>query len=209
MSQHPRLGVLLSGRGSNFQALVDAVQAGRLAASIVVAIANRPDAAGLARARQAGIEALYLGHRDYPSRDDFDRALAGELRRRSVDLVCLAGFMRRLGPAMLEAYPERILNVHPSLLPSFPGVDAQRQALEYGVKVAGATVHLVTAELDAGPIVLQHAVAVHDDDTVDTLSARILAAEHRIYPEAVALMLDGGWTLDGRRLVRTGARRAE
>ena len=150
-----RLGVLISGRGSNMQALIDAVANRRLDAVISVVISNREDAVGLDRARRAGIETICLSHRGWSSRDDYDRALVKELQKRRVDVVCLAGFMRVLGPAMIEAFPNRILNIHPSLLPSFPGVDAQRQAFEHGVKVAGVTVHLVTTELDGGPIILQ------------------------------------------------------
>jgi phosphoribosylglycinamide formyltransferase-1 len=198
-----RIGVLISGRGSNLQALVEAIAEGRLDAEIAIVISNRPDAGGLARARAAGLETLVLEHRGFASRDEFDQALARELQARGVSLVCLAGFMRLIGPRLLEAFPNAILNIHPSLLPAFPGVDAQRQALEHGVKVAGATVHLVTADLDAGPIVLQASVPVRDDDSVETLSARILIEEHRIYPEAVRLVLNGGWTIDGRRIRRS------
>jgi phosphoribosylglycinamide formyltransferase-1 len=193
--------VLISGRGSNLQALIDAVAAGSLNARIAVVIANRPNAAGLARAAAAGIETLVLDHRACASRDDFDRALARELLRHGVRLVCLAGFMRLVGAPLLEAFPNAILNIHPSLLPAFPGLDAQRQALDYGVRLTGATVHLVTSELDAGPVVLQAGVPVLSDDSVESLSARILAAEHQIYPAAVQLILDGGWELIGRRLV--------
>lgn len=197
-----RIGVLISGRGSNLQALIDAVGDGRLRADIAVVISNRADAPGLDRARTAGIETLTIPHRDYPSRDAFDAALARELRARGVDLVCLAGFMRLLGPAFLDAFPHAVLNIHPSLLPAFPGVDAQRQAWAHGAKVAGATVHFVTGELDGGPIVHQAAIPVLDNDTPETLAARILDVEHRIYPEAVARVLDGGWTIDGRRFHR-------
>ena len=197
-----RLGVLISGRGSNLQAIIDAIAGGRLAATVAIVISNRADAAGLGRARGAGIETLYLNPRDYDDRDAYDAAIAEVLRARRVDLVCLAGFMRLVGPRLLEAFPNRILNIHPSLLPSFPGLDAQRQALEHGVQVTGATVHLVTSELDGGPIVLQAAVPVAPGDSVDSLSARILLEEHRIYPEAIRIVLEGGWTIDGRRLVR-------
>ena len=200
--ERPGIGVLISGRGSNLQALIDAIAEGRLSASITVVISNRADAGGLERARAAGIETLVVDYRSFASRDAFDRALVNELVSRRVALVCLAGFMRLVGAPLLEAFPDRILNVHPSLLPAFPGVDAQRQALEHGVKVAGATVHLVTAELDGGPIVLQAAVPVRDDDTPETLAARILIEEHRIYPEAVRVMLDGGWIVEGRRFLR-------
>jgi phosphoribosylglycinamide formyltransferase-1 len=199
-----RLGVLISGRGSNLQSLIDAVGAGHLNASIAVVISNIEDAHGLGRARQAGIDAICLSHRGWRSRDEYDGALVRELQQRQVDLVCLAGFMRVLGPAMLDAFPNRIVNIHPSLLPAFPGVAAQRQALEHGVKVAGVTVHLVTAELDGGPIILQRSVPVIDDDSVETLSARILAEEQRAYPEAVKILLDEPWKIVGRRFVRLG-----
>jgi len=199
-----RIGVLISGRGSNLQALIDATRDGRLDASIVVVISNQEHAAGLQRAREAGIEALCLSHRGWPSRDAYDRALVRELTERNVGLVCLAGFMLMVGASMLEAFPHAIVNIHPSLLPSFPGVDAQRQALEHGVKMTGVTVHFVTADLDAGPIIVQRAVPVLDSDTAESLAARILVEEHRLYPEAVALVLDDGWRLDGRRFVRTG-----
>ena len=199
-----RVGVLISGRGSNLQALIDAVADGRLDASLSLVISNREDAEGLQRAQRAGIEAICVSHLGRRSRDDYDRALVGELQRRRVDLVCLAGFMRVLGGAMIAAFPNRILNVHPSLLPSFPGVNAQAQAFEHGVKVAGVTVHLVTSELDGGPIVLQRPVPVLDTDTADSLAARILIEEHRAYPEAIGMVLDGRWILEGRRFVRLG-----
>jgi phosphoribosylglycinamide formyltransferase 1 len=198
------IGVLISGRGSNLQALIDAIAESRLDAKIGLVISNRSDAAGLDRARVAGIETVVVDHRRFSSRDDFDRALVDLLQARNVRLVCLAGFMRLVGPPLLDAYPNAVLNVHPSLLPAFPGVEAQRKALEHGVKVSGATVHLVDRDLDAGPIVLQAAVPVRDDDTVETLSARILIEEHRIYPEAVKIVLDGGWKLEGRRVLRPG-----
>jgi phosphoribosylglycinamide formyltransferase 1 len=196
------LGVLISGRGSNLQALIDTIATGELDARIAVVISNKADAAGLDRARAAGIETLTISHRDYGVRADFDRAIASALLERGVNLVCLAGFMRLIGTPILEAFPNAILNIHPSLLPAFPGVDAQAQAIAYGVKVSGVSVHLVTGELDGGPIVLQAAVAVKDDDTPETLSARILVEEHRIYPEAVKIILSRRWMLDGRRFVR-------
>jgi phosphoribosylglycinamide formyltransferase 1 len=196
------IAVLISGRGSNLQALIDAIAERRLQARISVVISNRADAAGLDRARAAGIDTLVIDHRSFASRADFDQAVVTELEKHRVRVVCLAGFMRLVGAPMLDAFPHAILNIHPSLLPMFPGVDAQRQALEYGVKVSGATVHLVSSELDGGPIVLQASVPVRDNDTVETLSARILIEEHRIYPEAVSVILDGRWRLDGRRFVR-------
>ncbi len=196
------MAVLISGRGSNLQSIIDAIGAGRLDARIAVVVSNRADAAGLTRARDAGIEALCVPAHEYPDRDAYDRAIVERLRAREVDLVCLAGFMRLVGRPLLEAFPNRILNIHPSLLPAFPGVEAQRQALEHGVLITGATVHLVNEDLDAGPIVLQAAVPVLDDDTVETLSARILAEEHRLYPEAIRLLLGGGWAIRGRRFVR-------
>ena len=199
------LGVLISGRGSNLQAIIDAIADGRLDARIAVVISNRADAAGLARAQKAGIETLVIDHRDktrFPAREDFDRELVAQLKARGVALVCLAGFMRLLSPVFVAAFPNAILNIHPSLLPSFPGLDAQLQAWTHGVKVSGATVHLVTSDLDAGPIVVQKAVPVVDGDTAETLAARILVEEHKLYPEAIRLVLDGRWRLDGRRLVR-------
>jgi phosphoribosylglycinamide formyltransferase-1 len=198
----PRIGVLISGRGSNLQSIIDAVASGDLDASIAVVISNRTGAQGLARARAAGIETLHLNPRDYPDRDSYDRAIVDILRARGVQLVCLAGYMRLAGQPLLDAFPQRILNVHPSLLPAFPGLDAQRQALEHGAQVTGATVHLVTSELDGGPIVLQAAVPVLPDDTVDTLSARVLIQEHRLYPEAIRIVLGERWTVAGRRFVR-------
>jgi phosphoribosylglycinamide formyltransferase-1 len=196
-----RLGVLISGRGSNLAALIEAVRRGTLDAEIAVVISNNAEAPGLARAREAGIEALTLSHRGWPSRDDYDAALARELLARGVGLVCLAGFMRRVGSALLRAFPRRILNIHPSLLPSFPGVDAQRQAIEHGVRVSGVTVHLVDEGLDDGPIVVQRMVPVLDGDTPEALSARILSEEHAAYVDAVSLLLDGGWRIEGRRFV--------
>jgi phosphoribosylglycinamide formyltransferase-1 len=196
-----RLGVLISGRGSNLQAIIDAIDAGRLRAIVALVISNIADAAGLDRARAAGIATLVIPHGESPTRADYDRRLIAALREQAVDLVCLAGFMRLLGPTFVDAFPNRILNIHPSLLPAFPGLDAQHQAFEHGVTVSGATVHFVNAELDAGPIVLQAAVPVLPDDTADTLAARILETEHRIYPEAIQRVLDGGWALDGRRFV--------
>jgi phosphoribosylglycinamide formyltransferase-1 len=197
-----RIAVLISGRGSNLQSIIDRVASRRLDATIAVVISNRGQAAGLQRARDAGIEAICLGPHDYADRDANDRAILDVLRDRRVDLVCLAGYMRLVGASLLEAFPGRILNVHPSLLPAFPGLDAQRQALDHGVRVAGATVHIVTSEPDDGPIILQAPVPVLDDDTVESLSARILVEEHRIYPEAIRIVLKGAWSLAGRRFIR-------
>jgi phosphoribosylglycinamide formyltransferase-1 len=194
-----RIGVLISGRGTNLQAMIDAIAEGRLRAEIAVVISNIWNAAGLEKARAVNIPTLVMPHQDSPSRTAYDRALADALRARNVDLVCLAGFMRLLGTTFIDAFPNRILNIHPSLLPAFPGLDAQRQALHHGVKVTGATVHFVDAALDAGPIV------VLPGDTVASLSARILVEEHRLYPEAIDRVLNGGWRIDGRRMVDTAA----
>jgi len=198
------LGVLISGRGSNLQAIIDAISARRLDAAIALVVSNRAAAPGLERARAAGIETLVLDHRAFPSREAFDLAVVHELKARGVSLVCLAGFMRLLSPAFIDAFPNAILNIHPALLPAFPGLEAQHQAWQHGVKISGASVHLVTPELDAGPIVVQAAVPVLDDDTPETLAARILVEEHRIYPEAIGIVLDGKWRLEGRRFVRFG-----
>jgi phosphoribosylglycinamide formyltransferase-1 len=202
---HRVLGVLISGRGSNLQSIIDAIADRRLNAGVAVVISNRAAAQGLERARAAGIETLVLSQHDFASRDEFDTRVAQELRSRGVELVCLAGFMRLVGRGLLDAFPAAVLNIHPSLLPAFPGLEAQRQALEHGVKVAGATVHLVTAELDGGPIVLQAAVPVREDDTEETLAARILVEEHRLYPAAIARVLSGAWRLDGRRFICAAA----
>ncbi len=199
-----RLGVLISGRGSNLQSIIDAIRRGELAATIAVVVSNRPEAVGLLRAREAGLDAVCLQQKDFADRVAYDAAVAGVLRDHSVDLVCLAGFMRLVGAPLIDAFPNRILNIHPSLLPSFPGLDAQQQALEHGVKVTGATVHLVNPELDGGPIVGQVSVPVLADDTVESLSARILVEEHRLYPMAIAKVLDGNWRLEGRRFVAVG-----
>jgi phosphoribosylglycinamide formyltransferase-1 len=191
------VAVLISGRGSNLRALI----ASDVRPALRVVISNRADAAGLDAARDAGIETLVIQHRDFARREAFDHALVEALRERGIALVCLAGFMRLLGPTFCAAFPNAILNIHPSLLPAFPGVDAQSQAIAHGAKVSGATVHFVTPELDAGPIVAQRAVAVLDGDTADTLAARILEVEHQIYPEAVRRVLAGGWRVAGRRVL--------
>ncbi|HEY7460959.1 MAG TPA: phosphoribosylglycinamide formyltransferase [Gemmatimonadota bacterium] len=193
------VGVLISGRGSNLQALLDAEARGELGGRVAVVISNVAGAAGLERARRAGVPALVRDHRGRP-REEHDRAVLADLRAHAVELVCLAGYMRLVSTVLLDAFPHRVLNVHPSLLPAFPGLDAQRQAWEHGVKVSGATVHLVEAGLDCGPIVLQEAVPVLEDDTPETLAARILAAEHRLYPRAVRLLLEGRCRVEGRRV---------
>jgi len=185
------LGVLISGRGSNLKAIIDAIADGRLDARMAVVISNRADAPGLEHARQAGIATLVLSHRAYSSREDYDRALVSALRDRGVGLVCLAGFMRLLSPVFVDAYPNRILNIHPSLLPKYAGLHPQQQALDDGATVSGATVHFVNKELDAGPIVLQETVPVLKGDTEETLAARILELEHRLYPAAIQQVLDG------------------
>jgi phosphoribosylglycinamide formyltransferase-1 len=193
-----KVGVLVSGRGTNLQALIDAAQRGELGGQIAVVVSNIEHAPALDRARRAGIPALFRDYRGQ-KREDFDAGLASVLRDHGVDLVCLAGYMRLLSSGFLRAFPERVVNVHPSLLPAFPGLDAQRQALEAGVKVSGATVHVVDEGLDSGPILIQEAVPVLDTDTVESLSARILEAEHRIYPRAARAILEERVRIEGRR----------
>jgi len=196
-----RIGVLLSGRGSNFEALADSIAAGRLAgAEIVLVISNREDAPGLARAAERNIPAKVIPSKGL-QREEYDKLVVAELKHAGVELVCLAGFMRLLSPYFVSCFPQRILNIHPSLLPSFSGLEAQRQALEYGVKFSGCTVHLVDENLDAGPILAQSVVPVRDDDTSESLSARILAEEHRIYTDAVRLILSGNYRIQGRRVI--------
>ncbi|MGB6198083.1 MAG: phosphoribosylglycinamide formyltransferase [Candidatus Acidiferrales bacterium] len=196
-----RIGVLLSGRGSNFEALAESVAAGRIPdAEISIVISNREGAEGVARAQERGIPARVIPSRGL-EREAYDRMVVAALDDARVNLVCLAGFMRLLSPYFVSAFSNRILNIHPSLLPAFPGLEAQRQALEYGVKFSGCTVHFVDENLDAGPIVAQATVSVRDDDTPDTLAARILAEEHRIYTEAVRLVLSGKYRVAARRVV--------
>ncbi len=195
-----RLGILISGRGSNFEAIADQVAAGAIPAEIAVVISNRPEAPGLEAARRRGLNAVSIPSKGL-DREVYDRMLIEELCRNSVDLVCLAGFMRLLSAGFIRRFASRILNIHPSLLPAFPGLDAQHQAFEHGVKLTGCTVHFVDENLDAGPIVLQVAVPVLDGDTVETLSARILAEEHRIYPEAIRIVLGGRYRIEGRRVI--------
>jgi len=198
-----RIGVLLSGRGSNFEALADSVAAGRIpGAEIAVVVSNREGSPGIEKAKERGIAARVIPSKGL-EREAYDRQVVAVLHEHKVDLVCLAGYMRLLSPFFVASFPNRILNIHPSLLPSFPGLESQRQALEYGVKFAGCTVHFVDENLDAGPIVLQATVPVRDDDTEETLASRILAEEHRIYTEAVRIVLEGRYKIVGRRVVKT------
>ena len=198
-----RIGVLLSGRGSNFEALADSVVSGKIPnAEIALVLSNREAAAGIDRAKARGLNTRVIPSKGL-EREAYDRLVVAALNEAKVDLICLAGYMRLLSPYFVSAFPQRILNIHPSLLPSFPGLEAQKQALDYGVKFAGCTVHFVDENLDAGPIVLQAAVPVRDDDTEETLSSRILAEEHRIYTEAVRIVLEGKYKIVGRRVVRT------
>ena len=195
-----RIAILISGRGSNMAAIADAVRGGRVpGAEVVVVLSDKASAAGLGHAAERGIEAVSVERRGR-TREEHEREIIAALRGRKVDLVCLAGYMRLLSPCFVEEFRGRVLNIHPSLLPSFPGLDAQRQALEHGVKVSGCTVHFVNETLDGGPIITQRVVEVRDDDTEETLSARILAEEHRAYPEALALVARGGYEVSGRRV---------
>ena len=196
-----KLGILISGRGSNMMAIVTACEAGTVPAEVAVVISNRADAPGIEWARERGLATAVLSQRDFPDREAHDRAIVSRLQQAGVEWVCLAGYMRLLSRAFIAAYPSRVLNIHPALLPSFPGLHGQQDALEWGAKVSGCTVHLVDVELDHGPIVVQRAVPVDDADDVDTLSARILEQEHHAYPEALAKLLTRPWRLDGRRVV--------
>jgi phosphoribosylglycinamide formyltransferase-1 len=198
-----RIGVLLSGRGSNFEALAESVAAGRIPnAEIALVVSNRENAPGIERARNRGIEARVIPSKGL-EREAYDKLVAAALNEKKVELVCLAGYMRLLSPYFVAAFPHRILNIHPSLLPAFPGLEAQRQALEHGAKFSGCTVHFVDENLDAGPIVLQVAVPIEDSDTVETLSERILREEHRIYTEAVRIVLEGRYRIENRRVLIT------
>jgi phosphoribosylglycinamide formyltransferase-1 len=198
-----RVGVLVSGRGSNLQALIDAARRDELGGEVAVVVSNVEAALGLERARQAGIPAVFRDHRGQ-KREEFDAGIVEVLREHRVDLVCLAGFMRLLSPVLIRAFPGRIVNIHPALLPAFPGKDAQRQAWEHGAKVSGATVHIVDEGLDSGPIVAQEAVPVLSSDTPETLAARILEVEHRLYPRAVRHVLEGRCRVEGRRVIVEG-----
>ena len=197
-----RLAILLSGRGSNFEAIADRIARGEIAASIAIVISNREEARGVAVARERGIHAVVIPSKGI-DREAYDRSLIAELQKHQVDLICLAGYMRVLSANFVRAFPHRILNIHPSLLPAFPGLDPQHQALAYGVKVSGCTVHFVDEYLDAGPIILQVAVPVQSDDTEETLAQRILQQEHRIYSEAIRIVLEGNYRIDGRRVILT------
>ncbi len=198
-----KLAVLVSGRGSNLQALIDAQQRGELGGEIALVVSNVATAPALERASAAGIPTVFRDHRG-KKREEFDAEIVGILRGADVSLVCLAGYMRLLSPLFVQAFPGRVLNIHPALLPAFPGLDAQKQALDYGAKVSGATVHLVDEGLDSGPILLQEAVPVLATDSAESLSARILKTEHRLYPRAVRLMLEGRCRIEGRRVIVEG-----
>jgi phosphoribosylglycinamide formyltransferase 1 len=206
MAENPtvKLGVLISGTGSNLQAIIDAILRGELKAEIRIVISNRADAQGLERARRHGMATTVIEHRKFPSREDFDRAVLAALREHSVELVALAGFMRLLSSVMLEAFPGRIMNIHPSLLPSFPGIHGPKDAIEYGVKIAGCTVFFVTPGVDVGPVIVQAAVPVLPGDDEDRLAARILQQEHRIFPHAIALFQQGRLEIQGRQVVIKG-----
>ena len=205
MAALPKLGILLSGRGSNFEAIADSIKAGRLQAEIAIVISNRADAAGLESSRRRKLNAKLIPSKGRV-REEHDREVIAALKEAGVDLVCLAGYMRLLSPEFVGAFPNRVLNIHPSLLPAFPGLDAQKQALEYGAQVSGCTVHIVDEHLDHGPIIVQKTVPVLESDDEHTLSARILEQEHVAYPEAIRLMLSGEVAVEGRRVVRKNAR---
>ncbi len=195
-----RVAVLLSGRGSNFKAIHDVMIAGKINAEIVLVVSNKAEAPGLQIARERALETLYLDPKTYPSKEAYDEAIVAELRKREIDLVCLAGYMKIVTPLFCQAFRNQILNIHPALLPSFPGLHAQKQAVEYGVRYSGATVHFVWEEVDAGPIILQAVVPVYQDDTEETLADRILEWEHKIYPEAVRLYFEGKLEVRGRKV---------
>jgi len=195
-----RVAVLLSGRGSNFRAIHDAIREGRINAELALVVSNRAEAPGLQTARERGLEALFLDPKAYPSKEAYDEAIVAELRKREIDLVCLAGYMKIVTPLFCQAFRHRIMNIHPALLPSFPGLHAQKQAVDYGVRYSGATVHFVSEEVDAGPIILQAVVPVYQDDTEETLANRILIFEHEIYPEAVRLYFEGKLEVRGRKV---------
>lgn len=209
MARQVPLGVLISGGGTNLQSIIDAIEAKRLDAAIRVVISNKDSAYGLVRAKDHGIPTEILDHKKYPSREAYDEAIVKLLEARGVELVVLAGFMRLLSPVLVKAYSNRIMNIHPALLPAFPGLHGQKQALEYGVRFAGCTVHFVNEECDQGPIIIQAAVPAYPDDTEETLSARILKAEHRIYPRAIQLYSEGRLRVEGRKVFVDGLAKDE
>ncbi|HET6266148.1 MAG TPA: phosphoribosylglycinamide formyltransferase [Acidobacteriota bacterium] len=200
MNSSGRIAVLISGRGSNLKSLLDACAKGEIRARIALVISNKADAPGLQYARDAAIETAVLSHKQYPEREEYDAQIVEILKARQIDLVCLAGFMRLLSPVLIRAFPMRILNVHPALLPAFPGLHGQKQAVDYGVKVTGCTVHFVDEGLDSGPIILQNTIEVKPDDTEESLSARLLPMEHKTYAEAVRLFFENRLRVDGRKV---------
>lgn len=200
MSKLLRIGVLASGGGSNLQVIIDRCQDGSLAAEIAVVITNNPGAGALTRAGKAGIPSLCINHRDFSCREDFDNAVVKTLQEAKTDLVVLAGFMRIITPTFIAAFPERVINIHPALLPAFPGLHVQQQAIDYGARFSGCTVHFVDGGVDTGPIIIQAVVPILPDDTADTLAARILEQEHRIYPRAIQLLAEGRVRVDGRKV---------
>ena len=201
MSSTLRIGVLASGGGTNLQSIIDSCQSGQISAKIVTVLSNNPDAGALQRASNAGIDHQCINHRDFASRDDFDSAVVTALLEADVQLVVLAGFMRIIGPRFLEAFPGRIMNIHPALLPAFPGLHVQQKALDYGARFSGCTVHFVDGGVDTGPIIIQAVVPVLDDDNEDSLSARILEQEHKIYPQAIQWFAEGAIRIEGRRVI--------
>jgi len=209
MARQVPIGVLISGGGTNLQAIIDAIEAKKLDAEICVVLSNQADAYGLARAKQHGIATAVLDHKSFASREDYDQAVVDVLRARGVELVILVGFMRLLSPVFIKAYSNRIMNIHPSLLPSFPGLHVQKKALDHGVRFAGCTVHFVNEECDEGPIIIQAVVPVYPDDDEATLAARILKQEHRIYPRAIQLYAEGQLHVTGRKVLVDGLTRDE
>jgi phosphoribosylglycinamide formyltransferase-1 len=209
MAKQVPIGVLISGSGTNLQAIIDAIEGKRLDATIKLVLSNKSGAYGLSRARGHGIPAEVLDHKSYASREAYDQAMVDLLRARGVELIVLAGFMRLLSPLFVKAYANRIMNIHPALLPSFPGLQVQRKAIEYGVRFSGCTVHFVNEECDQGPIIIQAVVPVFSDDTEQSLAARILEQEHRIYPRAIQLYAEGRLRIDGRKVIVSGSERDE
>jgi phosphoribosylglycinamide formyltransferase-1 len=209
MARRLPLAVLISGGGTNLQAIIDAIEAKRLDATIKLVVSNRANAYGLVRARNHGIETAVLDHKQYPSREAYDQAIVDLLQTQGVELIVLAGFMRLLSPVLVRAYSNRIMNIHPALLPAFPGLHVQRKAVEHGVRFSGCTVHFVNEECDEGPIIIQAVVPVFADDTDETLAARILKEEHRIYPRAIQLYAEDRLRVDGRRVIIAGSAKDE